>query len=283
MGLGSATTTGGTDAARDVAAAVAESPFWYHTINVAPGVSTPGWFDLRPIADELPWPEIEGKRCLDIGTADGFLAFEMEKRGAAEVLAIDVADHELWDHPLRARERGPAYLRHIAGPKKGVGFEIARELLDSSVTLKQLSIYDLDPDEVGEFDVIVCGVLLLHLRDPLRALEAVRGVCRGQFMSTNQVGLRTSLLHRKTPLARLNGLTQGQWWIPNRAGHRQMLLAAGFDIDRETGLYGVPLGEGHPARSGGRGVRGLAGAAARRLVVGTDGVVNHAVLTHPAV
>jgi tRNA (mo5U34)-methyltransferase len=266
----------------EAAAAVAGSPFWYHTMEVAPGVVTPGWFDLREVVDELPWPGVEGKRCLDVGTADGFLAFELERRGAAEVVATDVADHELWDHPLRARERGSTYLRHIAGPKKGVGFEIAHELLGSSVELKQLSIYDLSPAEIGEFDVIVCGALLLHLRDPLRALDAVRSVCRGQFMSTNEVGLRTSLLHRRTPMARLNGLTRGQWWIPNRAGHRQMLLAAGFDIDRETGIYAIPLGEGHPAKRASRTLGGAGRSAARRLLMGGDGVAQHALLGHPA-
>ena len=61
----------------DVRQAIDSNPFWYHTIDVAPGVTTPGWFDLRPIVDKMPWPEIEGKRCLDVGTSNGFLAFEM--------------------------------------------------------------------------------------------------------------------------------------------------------------------------------------------------------------
>ena len=61
---------------------VQEHEFWYHTIDVAPGVATPGWFDLRPVVDRYPWPDVTGKRCLDIGTYDGFLAFQLEARGA---------------------------------------------------------------------------------------------------------------------------------------------------------------------------------------------------------
>ena len=54
---------------------------------------TPGWFDTRAVAPKLPFPERStGKRCLDIGTFDGFWAFEMERRGADEVLAIDLLD-----------------------------------------------------------------------------------------------------------------------------------------------------------------------------------------------
>jgi len=34
---------------------------------------------------------LEGKTALDAGTGDGFFAFEMERRGAERVVAIDVA------------------------------------------------------------------------------------------------------------------------------------------------------------------------------------------------
>src|SRR5207244_1994191 len=73
---------------------------WYHTLELAPGVLTPGWFDLRDLARDIPWPDLTGKRCLDVGTFDGFWAFEMERRGAAEVVAIDVLDPLRWDWPL---------------------------------------------------------------------------------------------------------------------------------------------------------------------------------------
>ena len=168
--------------------AVASNPFWYHTIEVAPGVVTPGWFDLRPIVDVLPWPDVRGKRCLDVGTADGFLAFELERRGAAEVVATDVADHSLWDYPARIRDRGIEFWIAVAGEKKGEGFRIARDILGSRVRSLEVSAYDLGPSEVGEFDVVVCGSLLLHLWDPVRALESMRSVCTGTLLVTNQVG-----------------------------------------------------------------------------------------------
>src|SRR3954447_9523899 len=152
----------------DAATAVAESPFWYHTIEVAPGVVTPGWFDLRPVVDRLPWPDVAGKRCLDVGTYDGFLAFELERRGASEVVATDIGGHEQWDWPEELRARGPTYLAELAGPK-GAGFEIAHEALGSRVEKVTASVYDLAPERVGTFDVVVCGSLLLHLRDPVGA------------------------------------------------------------------------------------------------------------------
>src|SRR5437764_13176122 len=103
----------------DARAAIARAPSWYHTIEVAPGVVTPGAFDLRPIVDELPWPDVRGRRCLDVGTYDGFLAFELERRGAAEVVAVDLPGHEHWDWELHQREHGPEYKRRVAGDHLG--------------------------------------------------------------------------------------------------------------------------------------------------------------------
>jgi tRNA (mo5U34)-methyltransferase len=255
--------------------AVARNPLWYHTIDVAPGVWTPGVFDLRSVVGRLPWPDVRGKRCLDVGTYDGFLAFELERRGAAEVVATDISDHAEWDHEVRLGGQSTELLEEIAG-EKGAGFDIAHDLLDSSVVKREINAYDLSIDAVGEFDVVVCGSLLLHLRDPLRALAAIRGVCRESFMSLEQVDLMLTRLHPRQPVARIDGTSgRGQWWISNAAGHRRLLEAAGFDVLRSTGVYLEPLGEAHPSRGAERrSPRELA----ERLLGGGEGVPHAAAL-----
>ena len=64
---------------------------------------------------------------------------------------------------------------------------MAADLLDSKARHLDLSIYDLDPDEVGEFDVIVMGYVLQLLRDTLRGLEALRRVCCGHLIVLDTV------------------------------------------------------------------------------------------------
>lgn len=275
---GPATTDG--KAASERREAVSAHPLWYHTMELGPGVTTPGWFDLRPIVDHLCWPDVRGLRCLDVGTADGFLAFELERRGAREVVATDLSDHERWDWPATVRERGLGYLRAAAGPQKGAGLRIARELLGSRVEALEVSAYELSPEAVGRFDVVVCGSLLLHLREPLRALAAIRSVCSGHFLCTNEVDLTLTALGRGRPLARLDGTSDlCQWWVPNPAGHRRMLESTGFVIERESSLYAIPYGPGHPPPA--RGPRGLAHSVTRRLLAGNDGVPHCAVLARP--
>jgi tRNA (mo5U34)-methyltransferase len=232
----------------DVHSKIAANPVWYHTIELAPGEATPGWFDLRPIVDRLPWPDVSGKRCLDVGTYDGFLAFELERRGASEVVAVDIEDHTHWDWPARTRAQGPARLAEMVGQRKGLGFDIAKEVSGSNVQRVERSVYDLDPATDGQFDVVVCGSLLLHLRDPVRAVDAIRGVCAGSFMSAEQIDTRMSLLSPRRPAAYFRGGEAIQWWIPNAAGHRALVESGGFRVVDGPTRYRVPLGPGHPAK-----------------------------------
>lgn len=41
---------------------------WWHTIELPDG-TVDAWWDFRPLSPKLPWPDLHGKRCLDVGTA----------------------------------------------------------------------------------------------------------------------------------------------------------------------------------------------------------------------
>jgi tRNA (mo5U34)-methyltransferase len=216
---------------------------WWHTIEVAPGVVTAGGWDLRGTADAMPWPgPLDGLRCLDIGTMDGFWAFELERRGAGEVVATDVLDPARFDRPARNWDR-PLGSRPRPSEQN---FALAAELLGSKLELRDLSVYDLDPAEHGEFDVVVMGYVLQMLRDPLRALEAIRSVCRGHLLLLDTISLPLELL--PSPLARLDARRGAlEWFVFNRRGLRKALELTGWVVEETTGVLrdrtGMPGGE----------------------------------------
>lgn len=266
-----------TDAeARELVDSVA---LWYHVLELRPGLETPGWFDLRPIVDVMPWPDVRGKRCLDVGPYDGFLSFELERRGAAEVVAADIGDAADWDWPLRSRRSGPIAISGGGDTRTGRGFEIARELLGSSVERKVISVYDLSPDTVGTFDVVVCGSLLLHLKNPIGALESIRSVCTEAFLSAEQIDPLLTLL-RRTPAARQRGGERGQWWIPNPRGHAEMVASAGFDIERTSRPYAIPIAPSHAHSGAGTLFQRMARWPSHLLTRG-PGMPHAAVLARP--
>jgi tRNA (mo5U34)-methyltransferase len=269
----------------DLAARAAELD-WYHTIELAPGVVTDGHFDTRPTVAKVPLPaSLAGKRCLDVGTWDGFWAFEMERRGAASVTAIDIEDPRRWDWPPHtglgpaARDR-LAYLEQF---KSGAAsFALAREALGSSVERVDCSVYDLDPDVHGTFDFVFLGSLLLHLRDPVRALAAVRTVCSGEAVFAETIELIPTLLRPRTATVRLEGLDESWWWQPNAAAFRRMVMSAGFEILVQTGVYFLPTGGSHPNPPLRKSWRSLFSARGReRLIIRARGLPHTAVRARP--
>jgi tRNA (mo5U34)-methyltransferase len=69
---------------------------WYHTLELPGWEVTAGWFGPRGLRPGAMAGPVHGLRCLDVGTWDWFWAFEMERRGATEVVAIDVPYPRSW-------------------------------------------------------------------------------------------------------------------------------------------------------------------------------------------
>ena len=260
---------------------------WYHTIDVVPGATTKGWFDLRHALDLMPFPDVRGKRCLDVGTWDGFYAYEMERRGASEVVALDIVDRAEIDYPPAVRA-DPSFDPSFGDVQpRPAGFHLLHQILDSKVEWRGGNIYDLDPDDIGTFDVVIVGSLLVHLRDPVRALDAVRRVTSGAFLSVDYLHPPVNVLARgKRPLFELRGETSDfQWWLASDAGLRQLLSVGGFEIDEVSKYFLLRPGPGGPTRAvETKGVRGLVKRGTNRLLAGdatAGGHLHRAYLTHP--
>ncbi len=219
---------------------------WYHTFDLPGGIVTPGLFDHRSVVSKLPLPEsLAGKRCLDAASADGFFAFELARRGADEVVSVDLADASRQDWQRRPADEEKA--RGGSG-RATAAFEVVRDALELKVDRVDLSLYDLSPDEVGTFDFVFMGNILLHLSDPARALRALRSVTRddGRLLSYEAISLPMTVLRPRTPAAQLWHEDHGQWWTPNLVGHRRLLYAGGWDVLDTGGPLFQPFGKRMP-------------------------------------
>lgn len=197
---------------------------WYHSLRLPGGVVTPGNFDTLDELTRVPVPaSLQGKRCLDVATADGFWAFEMERRGAEEVIAIDVRPERL-DWPGNARSEDT---RKPPGPR---AFDIAHTALSSRVRWRELSVYELEPESIGEFDFVFIGSVLMHLRDPVAALGAIGRVLRGELLSVDAISPRLTLLHPGRPVAQFEAPGWPLWWVPNLQAYRHLFVASRLEV-----------------------------------------------------
>lgn len=210
---------------------------WYHTLELPGGVITDGWFDLRPHVAEYGLPErMDGLRALDIGTWDGFWAFEMERRGA-QVVALDLDDERQLDYPPRRRPQRFSEL------PRGAGFQLAHEALGSKVERVVGSIYEATPAELGSFDLVFCGVVLIHLRDQLLALERIANLCRGTFVVAEEYDRLTSLLPFAVSRFRADRDQDVVFWQPSARTWKRMVWTAGFERVIEHGRFTLKAGQ----------------------------------------
>lgn len=219
---------------------------WYQSMALPGDIVTPGNFDTLGELERVPFPSsLEGKRCLDIGTADGFWAFEMERRGAEQVVAIDLRDPARFDWPGVARS--DQEMRAVLGPElaRHHGFDIAHEALGSHVQWRELSVYELRPELVGEFDFAFMGSLLLHLRDPVAGLAAAASVVRGELLSVDAISPLLTLLHPQQPIARFEAPGWPMWWVLNLAAYRRLFPASGLDVIASGRPFFLRTGPGY--------------------------------------
>ena len=160
---------------------------------------------------QLP-EDLTGWSVLDIGAWHGYFSFECERRGADRVLAVD---RFAWD-------------------TYGMdGFLAAHARLGSRVEHRRADVHELDPAEIGQFDLVLLLGVLYHLRNPLQALERIRRVTKRLLICETHVLL--PFVHERYPLIPFfPGDEQARerpdelCAMPTLAALRQMLESVGF-------------------------------------------------------
>ena len=127
----------------------------YHSFSLPDGRAIAGampldWQLKRLDSYNLP-ADLKGKTVLDIGPWDGFFSFELERRGAT-VTAVDYVDLDTFRR------------LHLA--------------YGSKVRYERMDIYELSPERLGTFDIVLCLGVLYHLKHPLLGLEKVCSVTK---------------------------------------------------------------------------------------------------------
>ena len=163
----------------------------------------------------------------------------MERRGAREVVSLDLDDPADFDMPGVGHDLAAMRAEVEAGNR---AFEHARGALGSSVQRLYRSVYELDPS--------ARALRLRADRDaaappprPRRRAMAVRRVLRGDLLVVGAVRHGPSLLAR-TPTTRVWMKGVPFWHMPNPPAVRRMVEAAGFEVRSMSAPFLIPWGPG---------------------------------------
>jgi tRNA (mo5U34)-methyltransferase len=102
-----------------------------------------------------------------------------------------------------------------------------------------ISVYDLNPEQLGSFDFVHCGDLLLHLREPLTALERIRSVTSGRLLLSDVVDLAAPGGSYGPIVQYMGGWDDLLWWVPSLDALAQMAIDAGFREVRVNSIYNI--------------------------------------------
>jgi tRNA (mo5U34)-methyltransferase len=204
---------------------------WFHYIELGDGLATKSRSAIgEPLQHPLPtWHtvnvclprDLSGQTVLDVGCNAGFYSIEMKRRGAARVLGID---------SQRDLIRQAIFVRNVTR-------------LD--IEYRRMSVYDLDPHDLGQFDITLALGLIYHCKHLVLALEKLFLITRKLLVLETAiyppekspdsfvypVGAGTPTLH---PLAYIENPPEAKeaiynWFLPGTAALSALLQNIGFD------------------------------------------------------
>lgn len=206
---------------------------WYHGFEILPGIFTPGQCRINPQEYLNAFnirKNLYNLKALDIGTWDGPIAFELERRGA-KVTALDIQDP---DH---------------------TGFNTAKKILKSRVKYVRGSVYELSHLLNDKFDIVCYFGVFYHLKHPLLGFEEIAKIIKpkvgrlyieGEILKNYAETLSgipvvdkfvSSIAHSDLPLTLCYpGIYKGNtnWFVPNLACFKGWLISTGFELLSNT-------------------------------------------------
>jgi tRNA (mo5U34)-methyltransferase len=188
--------------------------YWHHTIRLLPDVVTNGAKTAAMLEAEraaiLGVIDLADRSVVDVGSWNGYFAFEARKAGASRVIATD---SYCWRHPgFRGRET----------------FELARECLGIDVEAKEIDPTEF-PGDMAPVDVVLFLGVFYHMIDPIMVLRKVASLATDLLVIETHVDLLT--LGRPAmvlyPGATLNN-DASNWWGPNPECVAELLATVEF-------------------------------------------------------
>ncbi len=131
-----------------------EAEEWYQTIELSSGITTRGSVDSRArIALLEEHLDVRGRRVIDIGCNSGAYCLWAKRRGAREVVGVDIFEKRILQARTIAAHEGADITYHHRGIE--------------------------DIAELGSFDVVMCIAVLTEIPDLLGALAALQHAIGG--------------------------------------------------------------------------------------------------------
>lgn len=191
---------------------------WYQTIRLSHDIVTPGTVrtDLREKL--LSTVDVAGKRVLDVGCNSGQFCLWAKRRGAEEVVGIDLADRRLSQARTISENEG----------------------LD--IDFRELSL--LDAPQLGRFDVVFCFAVVTEIPDFSGAMGALKQLIGGRAV------VELDLARPLVAIPGVRAFRQGRGWGELRQNKR-----GDWIVSPTLGTLRTVFGDEYDLKRSGKGIR----------------------------
>jgi len=205
---------------------------FYHTMELPGAGLVQGAWDLRDTIDAyLGNLDYKGKTVLDVGTASGYLTFEMEKRGGI-VTSFEMVDSKSWNlvpyvHPgIDLKKIKDIWRANVV--KLQNSYWYAHKALQSKARVYYGDVYNI-PKALGQYDIVMLGMILPHLRDPFQGLFSAALRSRDTLVITQQAPQNRESMAYFMPNAKLRQ-PLAAWWSMSEECVKNCIEIVGFEI-----------------------------------------------------
>jgi SAM-dependent methyltransferase len=214
-----------------------EDCYFYHCMDIPGHGEVLGQWDLRGNESTyLGHVPFYGKSVLEIGTASGHLGFWMEQQGAA-VTCFDLDHNQEWDivefaghDPVEIMKSRKAIIRQIND-----GWWFTHNRMKSRNQMVYGNVYELNKLP-ATFDIVTVNSVLLHLRDPFRALVQAASRTHDQIVVTDiserhftgKDPIDTGQMSMHFLPRRANNGPVDTWWVVSEKLTAEFLRILGF-------------------------------------------------------
>jgi tRNA (mo5U34)-methyltransferase len=187
---------------------------WHHTIRLLPDLIVEGEKTADTLEAEraavLGVIDLANRSVIDVGTWNGYFAFEAKRAGASRVIATD---SYVWRSlEFRGRET----------------FDVARECLGIDVEAREIDPTEL-PGDIAPADVVLFLGVLYHMIDPVLVLRKVASLAKDLLVIETHQDL---LAFERPAMVFYPGTTLNNdatnWWGPNPECVVELLATVDF-------------------------------------------------------
>jgi O-methyltransferase len=209
-----------------------EDCHFYHTLDLGDGKSIAGGWDIRGNErNYLGHVNYDNLRVLEFGAASGYLTFWMESQGA-DVVALDLPPGFPPDLvPISTVDLNKnAASGAVTAEEVRNSWWYGHHARGSKASALYADIYKL-PGDIGRYDVSTFGSILLHLGNPIKALEQAAKVTDKALIVTDLI---PDVIYgdAENAFVEFNPGNEGEnlvnWWRCSPNAIRKMFKVLGF-------------------------------------------------------